>query len=53
MIRVGILARAASDDTVHWTGSRPSLEDHGMAVTTDGYRRSLAQVTEAVRNLAL
>ena len=51
-VRITILGRTPSEHR-GFTGSRPAIEDHTAAGTTDGYRRKQLTVTVQVRNLGL
>lgn len=51
-VRINILGRTPSQHR-GFTGSRPAVEDHAAAGTTDGYRRKQLTVTVKVRNLGL
>lgn len=52
-IRISVLGRTDRDRKELEASSRPAVEDHVGADTTDYFRRRLSQVTVEVRNLTL
>jgi len=51
-VRINVLGCTANEDTNH-SSTRPTIEDHAGAGTSDGFHRKLLQVTVKVRNLGI
>jgi len=52
LVRINVLGHTASEHR-GYKNMRPVIEDHAAAVSNDGFRRKLLQVTVQVRNLGL